>query len=320
MSGDVMSHVRYPEDLFKVQRELLGRYHVTDPGSFYQAKDVWSVPNDPTVSTDVKQPPFYMSLQMPDQKEPAFQLTSSYIPQIVNGTARNVLYGFLAADSDAGNEKGVKADSYGKLRLLQIPPEIQVPGPGQAQNKFNSDPTVSQALNLLRQGASEVLNGNLLTLPVGGGILYVQPVYLKSTGETSYPTLQRVLVAFGDKVGFAPTLDGALKQLFGGDSGAAAGDSDNTGQTPATPGETPASAGAQADLKAALEAANAAIKAGQTALAAGDFAAYGEEQKKLAAALQKALDAEVKIPVPAPETPPSPEATPSATPSPSATN
>nr|WP_190989362.1 UPF0182 family protein [Pseudarthrobacter sulfonivorans] len=321
MSGDVMSHVRYPEDLFKVQRELLGRYHVTDPGSFYQAKDVWSVPNDPTVSTDVKQPPFYMSLQMPDQKEPAFQLTSSYIPQIVNGTARNVLYGFLAADSDAGNEKGVKADTYGKLRLLQIPPEIQVPGPGQAQNKFNSDPTVSQALNLLRQGASEVLNGNLLTLPVGGGILYVQPVYLKSTGETSYPTLQRVLVAFGDKVGFAPTLDGALKQLFGGDSGAAAGDSDNTGQTPATPGETPpASAGAQADLKAALEAANAAIKAGQTALAAGDFAAYGEEQKKLAAALQKALDAEAKIPVPAPETTPSPEATPSATPSPSATN
>ncbi len=321
MSGDVMSHVRYPEDLFKVQRELLGRYHVTEPGSFYQAKDVWSVPNDPTVSTDVKQPPFYMSLQMPDQKEPAFQLTSSYIPQIVNGTARNVLYGFLAADSDAGNEKGVKADTYGKLRLLQIPPEIQVPGPGQAQNKFNSDPTVSQALNLLRQGASEVLNGNLLTLPVGGGILYVQPVYLKSTGETSYPTLQRVLVAFGDKVGFAPTLDGALKQLFGGDSGAAAGDSANTGQTPATPGETPpVSAGAQADLKAALEAANAAIKAGQTALAAGDFAAYGEEQKKLAAALQKALDAEGKIPAAAPGATPAPEATPSATPSPSASN
>ncbi len=321
MSGDVMSHVRYPEDLFKVQRELLGRYHVTDPGSFYQAKDVWSVPNDPTVDTDVKQPPFYMSLQMPDQDKPAFQLTSSFIPQIVNGTARNVLYGFLAADSDAGKEEGVKAETYGKLRLLQIPPEIQVPGPGQAQNKFNSDPTVSQALNLLRQGASEVLNGNLLTLPVGGGILYVQPVYLKSTGETSYPTMQRVLVAFGDKVGFAPTLDGALKQLFGGDSGAAAGDSDNTGQTPPTPGETPPpSAGAQADLKAALAAANAAIKAGQAALAAGDFAAYGEEQKKLAAALQKALDAEVKIPVAAPGATPSPSATPSPTPSPSASN
>ena len=321
MSGDVMSHVRYPEDLFKVQRELLGRYHVTDPVSFYKTDDAWSVPNDPTVSTDVKQPPFYMSLQMPDQKQPAFQLTSSFIPQIVNGTARNVLYGFLAADSDAGNQKGVKADTYGQLRLLRIPPEAQVPGPGQAQNKFNSDPSVSQALNLLRQGASDVLNGNLLTLPVGGGILYVQPVYLKSTGETSYPTLQRVLVAFGDKVGFAPTLDAALKQLFGGDSGASAGDSANNGQTPAAPGATPptVSVGAQADLKAALEAANAAIKAGQAALAAGDFATYGDQQKKLAAAIQSALDAQAKIPATTPEATPAPAATPSASPSGSAT-
>ncbi|MDQ0768514.1 uncharacterized membrane protein (UPF0182 family) [Pseudarthrobacter defluvii] len=322
MSGAVMSHVRYPEDLFKVQRELLGQYHVTDPISFYKNNDAWSVPADPTVDTDVKQPPFYMSLQMPDQEKPAFQLTSSFIPQIVNGNARNVLYGFLAADSDAGNQAGVKADGYGKLRLLQIPPETQVPGPGQAQNKFNSDPTVSQALNLLRQGASDVLNGNLLTLPVGGGILYVQPVYLKSTGETSYPTLQRVLVAFGDKVGFAPTLDAALKQLFGGDSGAAAGDSANNGQTPAGPAApaTPAEADAKAQLKAALDEANSAIQAGQAALAAGDFAAYGDAQKKVSAALKKAMDAEAKIPVTAPEANPAPAASgsPSATASPSA--
>jgi uncharacterized membrane protein (UPF0182 family) len=321
MSGALMSHVRYPEDLFKVQRELLGRYHVTQADSFYTNNDAWSVPNDPTVKDEVKQPPFYMSLQMPDQDKPAFQLTSSFIPQVVNGTARNVLYGFLAADSDAGNQKGVKAESYGQLRLLQIPPEAQVPGPGQAQNKFNSDPTVSQALNLLRQGASAVLNGNLLTLPVGGGLLYVQPVYLRSTGETSYPTLQRVLVAFGDKIGFAPTLDEALNQLFGGNSGATAGDSANNGQVSASPapgGATPPGASAQdakAELKAALDEANAAIKAGQEALAKGDFAAYGEQQRRLAAALQRAIDAEAKIAVSAAETPaagaiPTPSATP----------
>ncbi|APX03301.1 MULTISPECIES: UPF0182 family membrane protein [unclassified Arthrobacter] len=300
MSAAVMSHVRYPEDLFKVQRELLGRYHVTDPVSFYKNDDAWSVPNDPTVSQEVKQPPFYMSLQMPDQKAPAFQLTSSYIPQVVDGNARNVLYGFLAADSDAGSKKGVKAESYGQLRLLQVPPESQVPGPGQAQNKFNSDPTVSQALNLLRQGASDVLNGNLLTLPAGRGMLYIQPVYLRSTGETSYPTLQRVLVAFGDKIGFAPTLDEALNQLFGGRSGAQAGDASN-GKTPAPPGgsgTTPPPTGtadARAALKAALDEANAAIKAGQEALAKGDFAAYGDQQKKLSDALKKALDAEARI-------------------------
>lgn len=318
MSGALMSHVRYPEDLFKVQRELLGRYHVTQADSFYRNDDAWSVPNDPTVDREVKQPPFYMSLQMPNQDKAAFQLTSSYIPQIVEGNARNVLYGFLAADSDAGKEKGVKAESYGKLRLLEIPPETQVPGPGQAQNKFNSDPTVSQALNLLRQGASDVLNGNLLTLPVGGGILYVQPVYLKSTGETSYPTLQRVLVAFGDKIGFAPTLDAALKQLFGGNSGAAAGDVANNGQNPpATGGTPPGTTDAKAELKAALDAANAAIAAGQAALADGNFAAYGEEQRKLSEALKRAIDAEAKLAVPGAAPTASPTAPPTATPTPS---
>lgn len=320
MTADVMSHVRYPEDLFKVQRELLNRYHVTDPISLFKGDDVWSVPADPTVESTpqnpIKQPPFYMSLQMPDQEAPAFQLTSGFIPQNAGeGNARNILYGFLAADSDAGREAGVKAEGYGKLRLLQIPPETQVPGPGQAQNKFNSDPTVSQALNLLRQGASEVLNGNLLTLPAGGGFLYVQPVYLQSTGETSYPTLQRVLVAFGDKIGFAPTLDEALNQLFGGDSGAAAGDSDNNGQTPTDP-TAPGGAtdDARADLKVALEEANAAIQAGQTALAGGDFAGYGEQQKRLSEALTRAMEAEARLEAAVAEG--APTAPPTASPSP----
>lgn len=300
MSAGLMSHVRYPEDLFKVQRELLTRYHVTDPNSFYQNNDVWSVPNDPTVKTSgVKQPPYYVTLQMPDQKAPAFQLTSSFIPQTVEGGAsREVMYGYLAADSDAGNKQGVKGGEYGKLRLLKLPTDTLVPGPGQVQNKFNSDPNVSQALNLLRQGASEVLNGNLLTLPVGGGLLYVQPVYVKSTGTTSYPTLQRVLVAFGDKIGFAPTLDKALDDLFGGNSGAQAGDSGNNGTGTATPSPTPSggqASSAQSDLQTALKDAGQAIKDGQAALAAGNFAAYGDAQQKLSAAVQRAMDAEAKI-------------------------
>ncbi len=122
--GDLMSHVRYPEDLFKVQRELLGRYHVTDPDSFYQNNDAWSVPNDPTVSEAVKQPPFYMSLQMPDQEKPAFQLTSSFIPQTVNGSARNILYGFLAADSDAGTSRASRGGELRKAAALGAPPPI----------------------------------------------------------------------------------------------------------------------------------------------------------------------------------------------------
>ncbi|MFI5085619.1 MAG: UPF0182 family protein [Actinomycetales bacterium] len=322
MSGDLMSHIRYPEDLFKVQRELLGRYHVTDPGQFYKNTDAWSVPNDPTVtSSAVKQPPYYLSLQMPGQKTTAFSLTTSFIPQSVAGTdSRNVLYGFMAADGDAGNKKGVKDPGYGKLRLLELPTDTQVPGPGQVQNTFTSDPAVSQQLNVLRLGQSTVINGNLLTLPVGGGLLYVQPVYVKSNGETSYPTLQRVLVAFGDKIGYAATLNDALDQLFGGNSGATAGDSNKpTGGTGGATGGGATNTTNNTALAQALNDANQAIKDGQAALAKGDFTAYGQAQQKLNDAITAAIAAEGATGAPAGSSSasPTPSPTASSTPTPS---
>lgn len=315
MSGDVMSHVRYPEDLFKVQRELLGQYHVTDAAKFFANTEAWSIPDDPTTKAVDKQPPYYMSLRMPGADKTAFSLTTDFIPQEVKGTdSRNVLYGFMAANGDAGSVKGVKSPDYGKLQLLELPVDTQVPGPGQVQNTFQTDPTVSDQLNVLTLGQSEVKNGNLLTLPVGGGLLYVQPVYLQSTGSTSYPTLQRVLVAFGNKIGFAATLNEALDQLFGGDSGAAAGDANvekvpDAGGSGGSSGETPSAGSDKAALTKALSDATAAMKDGDAALAKGDFAAYGEAQKRLSAAITAAIAAEG-----AATSTPTPAATPSAKP------
>ena len=190
MSGDLMSHVRYPEDMFKVQRDLLAKYHVSTASEFYTGQDFWTLPTDPTkkASSGLTQPPFYMTLQMPGQESPSFSLTSSYIPaRSSEGQSRNNLTGFLSADADAGSKKGETAEGYGKLRLLQLPRNTTVPGPGQAQNNFNTAPDVQRSLNLLRQGESEVENGNLLTLPIGGGLLYVQPVYVRSAGEHLLP-------------------------------------------------------------------------------------------------------------------------------------
>lgn len=309
MSADLMAHVRYPEDLFKVQRELLGRYHVTSAAEFYANTDAWSVPNDPTADqgsngdSNVKQPPYYMSLQMPGQSKPAFSLTSSFIPQQVNGNSRNVLYGYLAADGDAGTTKGEKSADYGKLRLLRLPTDTQIPGPAQVYNSFVSDPNISQSLNVLKIGQTQVVNGNLLTLPVGGGLLYVQPVYVRAaSGDAAYPTLQRVLVSFGSKIAFAPTLDKALDELFGGDSGASAGDKGNDGsgsqggnQNGGTGQSDGGSSDAKANLSQALQDANQALKDSQDALSKGDFAAYGTAQKKLSDAVARALDAESKL-------------------------
>ena len=297
MSGDLLSHVRYPADLFKMQRAILGRYHVTNPGSFYSREDAWTTPNDPTAAsnTQLQQPPYYLTMQMPGQDVPAYSLYSTFIPEARGEQSRNVLRGYLAVDSDAGSTDGERAEGYGKLRLLTLPEDDNVPGPGQVQNTFNGDPTVSQSLNLLKQGQSEVINGNLLTVPVGGGLLYVQPVYVKSTGNTSYPLLQKVLVAFGDQIAFQDTLDLALDVLFGGDSGAAAGDEEvEPGTTPTTPpegGEQPTTPTVPNDeTQALLNEAKVALQNKQAALAAGDWAAYGAADAQLAEIIAQLIE------------------------------
>ncbi|MBF4512547.1 UPF0182 family protein [Plantibacter sp. VKM Ac-2885] len=304
MSGDLMSHVRYPADLFKVQRSVLGQYHVTNAGSFYSSEDAWVTPNDPQ-STDTEkkyQPPYYLTMQLPEQDAPSFSLYSTFIPRQGGEQSRNVLTGYLAVDANAGAEDGKRSSDYGKIRLLTLPKDDTVPGPGQVQNTFDSDPSVSSQINILKQGQTEVLNGNLLTVPVGGGLLYVQPVYVKSTGDTSFPLLQKVLVAFGDQIAFEDTLDEALDVLFGGDSGADAGDTNVPGDSTTPPtdgtdtggtdtGSTPSTGDPTVDaqIKTLLDQAKAAMVEKDAAMASGDWAAYGVADKKISDALAQAL-------------------------------
>lgn len=216
ISGDLMSHLRYPEDLFEVQRGLLTRYHVQDAAAFFSGQDFWQIPEDPTDSgTENRplQPPYYLTLKMPGQSEPTFSLTSAFVPG--GNSDRQILTGFLAADAEAGSVAGVRSLDYGVLRLLVMPRGVTVPGPGQVQTNFVTNPLISQQLNVLEIGSSEVIRGNQLTLPVGGGLLYVQPIYVQSAMGTQFPFLRKILVAFGDSVGFADTLSGALDQVFG---------------------------------------------------------------------------------------------------------
>lgn len=296
MSGELMSHVRYPADLFKMQRAVLGRYHVTDPRSFYSREDAWTTPNDPTAgaNTALLQPPYYLTMQMPGQDVPSYSLYSTFIPEARGEQSRNVLRGYLAVDADAGSTDGERSDGYGTLRLLTLPEDDNVPGPGQVQNQFNGDPSVSAQLNILKQGQSEVINGNLLTVPVGGGLLYVQPVYVRSTGNTSYPLLQKVLVAFGDQIAFEDTLDLALDVLFGGDSGADAGDNEvEPGAEPTTPpegGEPTTPTTPSDEMQALLNEAAQLLEDKQAALAEGDWAAYGEADARLAEVIAQLIE------------------------------
>lgn len=288
MSGELLSHVRYPADLFKMQRWVLGRYHVTDAGSFYSQQDAWMTPNDPVEGTGLGtlQPPFYLTMKTPGESDNAFSIYSTFIPQSTGETTRNVLTGYLIANADAGSSKGKIGERYGQLTLLNLPRGTIVPGPGQVQNNFNADSEVSSLLNILRQGSTRVLNGNLLTLPVGGGLLYVQPVYIESTGETSYPLLQKILVAFGDQIAFEDTLELALDDLFGGDSGADVTDGTEDPQT-----DTPGAASDNPALDAALNKAKQALQDKERALRNADWTAFGEADERLQQAIEEALRA-----------------------------
>src|SRR3954447_15060420 len=276
----LMAHLRYPEDLFKVQRQLIAKYHVQDVQTFFQGTDQWDIPSDPTQdaarvintgatpgavsTTSPAQPPYYVVLQMPGADGPAFSLTSTFV-------ARNAtnLTAFAAVSSDP--------KSYGKIQILTLPKNKVIDGPEQVANTFESNVNVSKQLSLLRQGGSEVVLGNLLTLPVGQGLLYVEPVYTQGKKSPSFPILTSVIVSFGNKIAYEETLSGALNSLFG---------EGTTTPTPTQSPGTPTTPPPDSSVTQLIADAQQAYDDGQAALKNGDFAAYGRAQ----AALKKALD------------------------------
>ena len=311
ISDDLRAHLRYPEDLFKVQRELLASYHVTDAGEFFSREDFWEIPADPAEAVNnattaqaastqqnqpaapvvdalevggPAQPPFYSLLQFPGQPTARFSLSTSF-----TGLNRPNLAAFASVSSDPGD--------YGEIRVLQLPRSNPPNGPGQVANQFLSEQVVADALFPFRQNRAEVTFGNLLTLPAGNGLLYVQPVYVRAQGGESFPTLQRVLVSYGNEVAANTSLARSLADLFG----VPAPETPETPDTPepetpdpgdtASPSPTPTAPVAD-DVPALVAEATEAFEAGQAALRRNDFAAYGEAQERLRVALERLAAAE----------------------------
>ncbi|MEC7056584.1 UPF0182 family protein [Streptomyces collinus] len=275
ISKSLMDHLRYPQDLFKVQRELLTRYHVKDATTFLSGSEVWQVPDDPTNRSGSAVPPYYLSMKMPDQKAQAFSLTTTFTP---NG--RDNLSAFMAVDADPGT------GDYGKIRILKLPTNTTVNGPKQVQSQFNSQEDIAESIRLLRGGDSEVEYGNLLTVPLDGGLLYVEPVYVRG-GGLKYPLLRKVLVTYGGQTAFENTLDEALNKVFGADGPATEPPDEGDTTTPPPTSDNPT-------VQQALEDAQKAFDAGQEALKKNDWEAYGKAQKDLEDALRRAEDAQAE--------------------------
>ena len=298
ITPELAAHFRYPEDLFKVQRDLISKFHVSDPKSFNSGQDFWQVPDDPASAqggaTNPKQPPYYLLTQFPGLSTSRFQLTSALTP-----TSRQNLSALLT---------GVLNPDGPKLELLELPREGRIPGPGQAQQNMANDTEARSRITLLGQGSTQVVYGNLLSLPYGGGMLYVQPVYLKSSNVANpYPLMKLVLVSYGTTVAYGDTLDAAIQALVK-KAGAP-----TTGQPPPG-GDTgqanppPSSGSASPELLAAAQKLDAAITKVQQAQQAGDFAAYGSALAELQTAMNEFKAAQAKASS-APPASPSPSPT-----------
>ncbi|MDF3306798.1 UPF0182 family protein [Rhodococcus sp. T2V] len=293
ISDELRAHLRYPEDLFRIQRQLLAKYHVNDPREFFTNNAFWSVPSDPTSDSTGQQPPYYILVGDPETTQPSFRLASAMV-----GFNREFLSAYLSVRSDP--------DGYGTIEILQLPTDTLTQGPQQIQNSMISDTRVASERTLLER-SNRIHYGNLLTLPIAdGGVLYIEPLFterLSTTAEGStFPQLARVLASYrepgtgGVRVGYAPTLAEALDQVFGPGTGRAAtapGGDAATAPPPApeaSPGppipEVVPPESVPEELTGAVLELNAALTNLRAAQHTGDFTAYGTALDRL----QRAID------------------------------
>ncbi len=279
ISAELMSHLRYPEDLFKVQREVLSRYHVHNPQTFFSGVASWSVPGDPTTpkgQVQRPQPPYYIVAENPGDKTASFELITA-----LNPINKENLAAVVSVSSDP--------ETYGRFTVLEIPSNTVIPGPNQVQRNFTSTAEVARDLTLFDTGGSRVRFGNLLTLPVGGGLLYVEPLYVQGEGQGSQPLLRRVLVAFGGRVAYEPTLGAALNSLFGpgaSETGTPGGGPSPSG-TPSPSGSAGPPTSSAGEVAAAVKDMKNALDHLAAAQKSGDFAGIGQAQAELQRAITR---------------------------------
>lgn len=196
MTDDLQAHLRYPKDLFRIQSEIFRIYHMGDPNTFYNKEDVWTTAQD---RQGKAVDPYYLMMHLEEKAE--FALISPFLP-----VGRNNMIAWLAARSDGEN--------YGELLLYRFPKQTLIYGPSQIEALIDQHPEISAQLSLWSQRGSDVIRGSVLVIPIDRAILYVQPLYLKAE-NSDLPELKRVIVASGNRITWAETLDEALTALVG---------------------------------------------------------------------------------------------------------
>jgi len=282
----LVGHVRYPEDLFRIQTDIYTLYHMTNPSDLFQVNDPWQIARDP--SNSPKAPlrgtfgtspmlPYYLLMELPDEESLSFLLMQPFTP-----AARPNMSAFVVAKSGPLTE-------YGTLIEYTMPEERQVDGPGQVGDFIEQDPKVSAEFTLLGQVGSDVIKGNMLVVPVEDSLLYVQPIYLAADtggGRSGIPQFKRVVASFNSKIEIADSLDQVLVQLFGEAGGPPVGDGNG-----ADPGDTtppPLDGTIQQQVEQLLAQAQDAFTQADVALRSGDLALYQQKIDEARAFVEQA--------------------------------
>lgn len=261
MPEDLRAHLRYPEGLFTIQAQMNNTYHMQDPTVFYNKEDLWTVAHEVYEGNDQPTEPYYVTMSLEDQEEQEFVLIQPFTP-----ANKQNMVGWMAARCDG--------EHYGKLLLYKFPKQELIYGPLQIEARIDQEPTISSQLSLWSQRGSRVIRGNLLVIPIGNSLLYVEPLYLQAeTGQL--PELKRVIVAFGEQVTMADTLDEALASIGG----------------------APAVAGEEEEAEEPTEVHDLAVSAldhyeqAQEYLQQGDWAGYGAELEAMRQDLESLVEA-----------------------------
>ena len=266
MSESLRAHIRYPEDMFNIQASVYQTYHMRDARVFYNKEDLWAVPKEVYFGSEQTMEPYYIIMRLPGEEKEEFLLMLPFTPVNKNNTI-----GWLAARNDGEN--------YGKLLAYLFPKERLVFGPSQIENRIQQDTVITEQLALWGRGGSRVIRGNLLMIPLGESLLYVEPVFLQA--ETGgLPQLKRVIVAAGDQIAMEPTLKESIAAIFGAE--APPTEPVVKPPAPAEPEEPVA-----ADIADLIEEAQQHYNKAQQYLQAGDWTGYGGELEALKAVLDQ---------------------------------
>ena len=255
MPISLKQHIRYPEDLFKIQNEMYGVYHMKDPQVFYNKEDVWQMPTEIYDREQVKMEPYYIILDLPGEEKEGFFLIRPFIPR-----GKDNMVAWMAASSNP--------DSYGNLEVFRLSKQELIYGPMQIEARINQDTDIAQLFTLWSQQGSQVIRGNMIVIPIEDSFLYIEPVYLKASAGGALPQLKRVVVAYEDKLTMEETLDEALQVLFGTEARSDSKSPDTIPSKTDTIGEK-------------FSRASQLYEEAQAALSQGDFVLYAEKMKGL---------------------------------------